>query len=196
MSRLEPLPMPTDPAALAGLEGVRRAMGFVPNSMLIMMRRPNLAAALGMMAAAVAEPTLVDGGFKRLLAHVASRAAGCMYCSAHTADTALRLGIPEAKLAAVWDFRTSSLFSEAERAALEFALGAGSVPNGVTDEQFAELRRHWSEEQIVEMLGTLCLFGFLNRWNDSLATPLEAEPLATADRVLAPQGWRAGKHGG
>lgn len=195
MSRLDPLPLESDPAVALALEGARRALGFVPNSMLIMQRRPQLVQALGQLAMAVAEPALVNAGFKRLMAHVASHAAGCQYCTAHTADSALRLGVDAARLAAVWEFRSSDLFSEAERVALEFALAVASVPNAVTDELFEQLRRHWSEDQIVEMLGTLCVFGFLNRWNDSLATPLEAQPLATGERILTPRGWTAGKHG-
>jgi hypothetical protein len=38
------------------------------------------------------------------------------------------------------------------------------------------------------------LFGYLNRWNDTMATTLEDVPLATAERVLAGQGWEVGKH--
>ena len=62
------------------------------------------------------------------------------------------------------------------------------------DELFARLRAHWSEGQIVELLGVIALFGFFNRWNDSLATTLESEPLQTAGSVLANTGWTAGKH--
>lgn len=40
------------------------------------------------------------------------------------------------------------------------------------------------------------LFGFMNRWNDSLATSLEAEPVEVAEKFLAGQGWEVGKHGG
>ena len=78
--------------------------------------------------------------------------------------------------------------------ALDFALAAGSVPNDVTDEMFAEMRKHWSEDQIVEIAAVIATFGFLNRWNDTMATPLEAEPIAVGEKFLAPHGWSAGKH--
>jgi hypothetical protein len=68
------------------------------------------------------------------------------------------------------------------------------VPNAVTDDMFAELRKHWSEEQIVEIVGVIALFGFLNRWNDTMATPLEDEPIAIGERYLKRGGWTAGKH--
>ena len=60
---------------------------------------------------------------------------------------------------------------------------------------FARLQTHWSETQIVEILGVVAMFGFLNRWNDSLATPLEAVPAAVAEKAVGAQGWSAGKHG-
>jgi alkylhydroperoxidase family enzyme len=129
-----------------------------------------------------------------LVGHVASMAAGCMYCRAHTANSALRHGVAADKLTAVAEYRTNPIFSEAERAALDFALAAASVPNDVSDACFARLRSFWSEGQIVEILGVISLFGFFNRWNDSLATTLEAEPHETANQVLGRTGWQLGKH--
>jgi alkylhydroperoxidase family enzyme len=102
--------------------------------------------------------------------------------------------VPEAKVAAIWEFRTSPLYSDAERAALEVALAAGCVPNAVTDEMFMELRKHWSEAQIVEIVGTIALFGFSNRWNDTMATPLEPGPTGSGSKFLAARGWTPGKH--
>src|SRR5204862_15862 len=117
--------------------------------------------------------------------------AGCQYCMAHTGEGALHFGVDEKKLAAVWEFRTSPLFSEGERVALDFAIAAASVPNGVTDDLFAELRKHWSEAQIVEIVGVIATFGFLNRWNDTMGTPLEAEPMAAGARKGAGAASRA-----
>lgn len=114
---------------------------------------------------------------------------------AHTAGASLRLGIPAEKLEAVWEFRTSPLFSEAERVALEFAIAAASVPNDVTNALFERMKRHWSEGQIVEIAGVVALFGFMNRWNDSMATPLEEEPIEVGEAHLAGHGWNVGKHG-
>ena len=115
---------------------------------------------------------------------------------AHTVGGALHFGVDDAKLAAIWDYQTSPLYSAAERAALDLAVAAARVPNDVTDDMFVDLRKHWSEEQIVEIIGVIALFGFLNRWNDTLATPLEDEPIAVGERFLASHGWSAGKHAG
>jgi uncharacterized peroxidase-related enzyme len=188
-------PLPPDPQLREVFAGYEKSLGFVPNSMLIMQRKPKLVRAFSQLLAAIWDPEgEVDRGFKRLLAHVASRAAGCQYCMAHTAGGAMRFGVDEAKVAAVWDYRSSPLYSEAERVALDFALAAGSVPNDVTDAMFAELREHWSDNQVVEILAVISTFGFLNRWNDTLATPLEKEPIQVGEKHLASHGWSAAKH--
>src|SRR6516164_2601016 len=134
LPRIKPLPPDHSPELKGEFEAMRKNLGFIPNSVLIMQRRPKLAKALAQMTAAVWDPDgKVDRGFKRIIAHVASRAAGCQYCMAHTAG----FGIEDRKLAAVWDYETSPLFSATERAALDLAVAGASVPNAVADEMFA-----------------------------------------------------------
>jgi alkylhydroperoxidase family enzyme len=113
---------------------------------------------------------------------------------AHTAGAALRLGIQDKKLEAVWEFRASPLFDEKERIALEFAIAAAAQPNEVTDELFDKMKRRWTEGQIVEIAGVVAMFGFMNRWNDTMATPLEEEPVEVGEKHLAKSGWSVGKH--
>jgi uncharacterized peroxidase-related enzyme len=193
--RLAPLPADHTPELKDHLEVARQRMGFIPNSMLIMQRNPKLTKAFGMLSAAIWDPDgKVDRKLKRLISHVASRAAGCQYCMAHTAEGAAKYGVEDKKLDAVWDYQTSPLFSAAERAALDLAVAASTVPNGVTDEMFLQLRKHWSEDEIIEIVGVISVFGFLNRWNDTLATPLEESPLHFGEQHLAAHGWEAGKH--
>jgi uncharacterized peroxidase-related enzyme len=193
--RLAPLPPTHTPELKEVFEASRERMGFIPNSQLIMQRRPRMVKAFAQLTAAVWDPdSKVDLAFKRLIAHVASRSAGCRYCMAHTAESAAKLGTDASRLDAVWNYRTSPLFNEAERAALDVAVAAGGVPNAVTDEMFDELHKHWNEDQIVEIVSVIAMFGFLNRWNDTLATPLEDEPLEFAETHLAAHGWEPGHH--
>jgi uncharacterized peroxidase-related enzyme len=195
MSRIEPLDPDSVPGLREKLKVVESMLGFVPNSTLIMARRPELLAAFQQLAAAALGPGRVDPGLKILVGHVASRAAGCRYCIAHTAHIAERRHVTAEKIEAVWDFERSALFSAAERAALAYAQAAAAVPNAVEDNDYVQLKNHFDEEQIVELLGVIALYGFLNRWNDSLGTPLEAQPRAFAEQHLAARGWSIGKHG-
>jgi len=193
--RIKPLTPEHSPELKEQFEAMQKNLGFIPNSILIMQRKPKLAKALAQMTAAVWDPKgKVDRGFKRIIAHVASRAAGCQYCMAHTAGGALHFGVDDEKLAAVWEYQTSLLYDVAERATLDFAIAAASVPNAVTDDMFAQLCKYWTEEQIVEIVGVIALFGFLNRWNDTMATPLEDEPIEIGEKYLASGGWAIGKH--
>lgn len=170
--------------------------GFIPNAMLIMQHRPKILRAFVQMAGAVSDPETseVDAGFKRLIALVASGAAGCQYCMSHNAAIAHGSGVEDAKLDALWEYRTSPLYTEAERIALDVALAAGSVPNEVTDEMFIKLREHWNDGQIVEIVAMISLFGYLNRWNDTFATPIEDGALTAGMKYLSPHGWEAGRH--
>jgi uncharacterized peroxidase-related enzyme len=196
MSRLKPLPPETTPELKPHFDFFLGTLGFTPNSVLTMQRKPKLAQALAVMNAAVMDPDgEVDLGFRRLIGHVVSKVSGCLYCQAHTLLGARNFGISEAKLADVWTYASSPHYSEPERLALDFALAAASQPNAVTDEQFATLQQHWSDSAIVEMLGVVAMFAFLNRWNDTMATPLEAVPETVALQALGDQGWSPGKHG-
>ncbi len=201
MPLVPPLPADHDPEVERLAQFFNTTLGFPPNSVLTMMRRPDLARAFTELNRAVmANQGAVGSELKRLVGHVASRVAGCRYCEAHTIRAAARFGAQEGaapqRLDEVWNFRSSPLFSAAERAALEFAVAAASQPGAVTAEVAAELRRHWSDGDIVEITGVVALFGFLNRWNDAMATELEAPAAADGRQWLAAQGWSAGKHGG
>lgn len=114
---------------------------------------------------------------------------------AHNAGGSLRSGIKEEKLEKVWEYKTSPLFTEAERVALDFAIAAASQPNDVTDELFDRMKQHWTEGGIVEITGLIAYFGFMNRFNDTMATPLEEEPIHVAEKHIAQHGWKPGKHG-
>jgi alkylhydroperoxidase family enzyme len=98
------------------------------------------------------------------------------------------------KIRAVWEFESSSLFSDRERAALRVAWKASTVPNQATAADFEALKNHFDEGQIVEIVATIALFGYLNRWNDTMATDLEEHPRSVAVRAIAAAGWTPGKH--
>jgi uncharacterized peroxidase-related enzyme len=197
MPRIQPLSPEMLPDLSPVLEASKNRMGFLPNSQLIMAHRPEILRAFAQLAAAISGPSsTIDPQLRNLVSQMASRAAGCGYCMAHTAHTAGRVGISAAKEDALWEFDTSPLFSAAERAALRVAQCAAQVPNAVSDEDFAELKCHYTDAQIVDIVAMIALFGFLNRFNDTMATELEASPIAAGQRFRAERGWTVGKHAG
>lgn len=197
MTRVDPLKLEDIPELLDVFEPVKARMGFIPESQLTMARKPALLKAFVNLTRAVYQQDegSVPTPLKNLVGHMASRSAGCQYCVAHTGSNASRSGVEDRKIAAIWDYETSPLFSDAERAALRFAQAGAQVPNMVTDGDVEELKKHFTDFQIVELTSVISVFGFLNRWNDTMATTLEEEPTAFAGRALADAGWTAGKHG-
>jgi uncharacterized peroxidase-related enzyme len=170
-------------------------LGFCPNSVRTMYHRPEIAYAFIALNKAVMENKgRVSSSLKRLIGYISSNVAGCRYCQAHTIRAAERYGAEQAQLENIWTFRTHSAFTDAERAALEFAWASSVIPNAVDDAIASKLRQYWDEGEIVEILGVVALFGYLNRWNDSMGTELEAGALASGEELLSGSGWTVGKH--
>ena len=170
-------------------------LGFCPNSVLTMQIRPAIAKAfINLNKAVMDNKGRVTSDLKRLVGYMASYTAGCQYCQAHTALAAERYGATEEKMNNIWDYKSHPAFSDAERAALDFAVASSSIPNSVDDEISGNLHKHWDDGEIVEILGVIALFGFLNRWNDSMATEMEEGAIDTGKKYLAGHGWSVGKH--
>ena len=194
MPHLPPLPRDAVPEFKERFEHYENTRGFIPNSILTMSRRPEIAKAFMQLNQAVLYQGTVDEELKMLVSLIASQAAGCRYCQAHMANLSSVYKASDKKIAAVWEFEDSELFSAAERAALRLALNASVVPNQATQQDFDELGKHFDEGQVVELVASIALFGYLNRWNDTMATDLEEHPANVAQRTIAGGGWQAGKH--
>jgi len=136
----------------------------------------------------------VTSALKRLIAYVSSYTTGCQYCQAHAIRAAERYGASEDQLDHIWEFASHPAFTPAERAALDFAVAASSVPNAVDENIANQLRQHWDEGEIVEIAGVTALFGYLNRWNDSMGTTLENGAKESGEKYLKEHGWNGGKH--
>jgi len=67
-------------------------------------------------------------------------------------------------------------------------------PNAVEAKYMNGSSKHVSERQVIEVVAVIPPLGFLNRWNDTMATTLENSPKSFAADQLASQGWDAGKH--
>ena len=168
-------------------------LGFCPNSIKTMFIRPQIAYAFINLNKAVMENKgKVSSKLKRLIGFITSMVSGCKYCQAHTIRAADRYGASKSQIEEIWNFRESNNFSDKEKVALEFALLASSVPNQVNKKISEELKKYWNDGEIVEILGVISLFGFLNRWNDSMGTPIEDGALKSGNTYL--KNWNPDKH--
>ena len=169
-------------------------LGFCPNSVLTMQKKPHLAQAFVNLNKAVMDNAgSISSEFKRIIAYISSNTAGCRYCQAHTIRAAERYGGEKERLEQAWDFENSSLFSEAEKVVLRFTIAASSVPVSTSQELEELLQHHWDETDILEIMSVIALFGYLNRWNDVMGTSLEKDAKDSAESLLQNQ-WDIGKH--
>lgn len=197
MALVEPLDPNTDPETWKLAEFFNETLGFCPNSVLTMQHRPAISKAfIGLNKAVMANEGKVSSALKRMVAWVSSNAAGCRYCQAHSIRAAERYGAEKEKMDNIWQYRTHPSFTEAERAALDFALAASQVPNTVDADLKKRLHTYWDDGEIVELLGVISLFGYLNRWNDSMGTSIEDGAVESGEKYLSKYGWEAGKHDG
>ena len=157
---------------------------------------PELREAWNQMIQLVFPAREVSGELKQLVFTVASLASGCRHCQSHGAYHLHKIGVPDEKIQALWSFETSDLFTDAERAALRLAMAAGVAPNMTEPENFVEMRAHFTNIQIIEILAVIAVGGYLNRWNDTIATVTDQESIDYADKVLRDVGWDPGKHVG
>ena len=169
-------------------------LGYVPNSLLTMAHRPKTAVAFAKLARAVLIGGTLEKPLKQLVAYVSSNAAGCRYCQAHTSKRSTEFGVQADKIQHAFEFETSELFTDAERAALRLARDASLVPSDASDEHFERLRDHFTDDEIVEIVSVISLFGWLNRWNDTMATTLEPAAAEFATENLGASGWEIGAH--
>ncbi|MGD2008384.1 MAG: carboxymuconolactone decarboxylase family protein, partial [Cellvibrionales bacterium] len=132
---------------------------FIPNSVLTMARRPAIAKAFAALNQAILYEGTVPEETKMLVALISSQASGCRYCQSHMANLSNLYGSSDEKIAQLWEFETSELFTDAERAALRVAWKAGQLPNSSDVTDFDALKCHWDEGQIVEIVAAIGLFG-------------------------------------
>lgn len=195
MAHLEPLSKGLHPELEPKFDYYKKTRGFIPNSILTMQRRPEISKAFMQLNQVILYEGTVSEELKMLISLISSQVSGCRYCQAHMANLSKIYKASKEKIAAVWEFQTSSLFTDAERAALNLAYKGALVPNMATDEDFEEAKKYFNEDEIVEIVASLALFGYLNRWNDTMATDLEEYPKEVAIDLIGSKGWNTGKHG-
>ena len=170
-------------------QGVESFMGYLPNAHLAMAERPELLIAFSGLASTVFQAEGIDIQTKQLIALASSLSSGCKYCQAHTSHGAERAGMKEEKIADILNYSESKNYTDKEKALLDLAFAAGITPNKSTQSHFDNLKKYFSKKEIIDIVSVIALFGFLNRWNDTLGTVLEEVPESFVENKLRPLGW-------
>ena len=169
--------------------GVESFMGYLPNAYLSMAEQPALLSAFSGLAASVFQSEGIDIQTKQLIALASSLASGCKYCQAHTSHGAERAGVENEKIVDILNYVESTKYSDKEKAVLDLSFAAGKTPNQSTQRHFDNLNKHFSNKEITDIVSVIALFGFLNRWNDTMGTVLEDVPENFVENQLKPLGW-------
>lgn len=170
-------------------------LGVIPSSVRTMAHRPLIAEAFTQLNIAVmTSEGNVTAEFKRLIGFAVSMMSGCRYCQAHMALASERFGSTDERIANILDYAKSEYFNDAEKVALDYVFAALETPNAVSDEHATRLREYWTDTDIVEITAVIALFGYLNRWNDTMGSVLEDLPIQAAEKHLENTEWAVGKH--
>lgn len=165
------------------------ALGYVPNSFFTMARNPLTLKAVGAFMDALWYPDDVDEPTRRLVTFAYSHFAGSFYSSAHCACGAEELGLAKEKIDEVFDYETSPVYSNSERALLRLCRHAARIPSEVTDRDIETLKAHFDDSTITFIVGLIALMAFLNKWNELIDTTLEPVPFEWAETNLKTVGW-------
>jgi len=142
-----------DPQTGSGLEPIE-----------IWAHQPKMMMGMGRFNQAVRKGKAVDDRIKNLVELKGAQMIGCEFCVDLGSQICRKSGFSDAELLALARYRQSELFTEREKLALDYTVAVMRTPVEVTDELFARVKDHFSDEQLVEITALLTLVN-LDRFN-------------------------------
>jgi len=165
-------PIPPEKASeelRATYEGLTKRAGRVPGFYGVMARHPAALKNFVPLYASVMNEGTLDRRYKELAYLKASHVNGCEYCMRAHTPGAKRAGLTTEQIEALAFYERSPLFDEKDKAVLLYAermtRAAGA---GLRDMAVGELKRHFTDDQIVELALVTCMANFTNRFNNGL----------------------------
>ena len=126
--------------------------------------QPKMMMGMGRFNQAVRKGSSVDQRLKNLIELKGAQMIGCEFCVDLGSQICRNSGLSDEELLALPDYRSSELFTDAEKVALDYAVAVMRTPVEVTDELFAKMREHFNEKQMVEITAHLMVVN-LDRFN-------------------------------
>jgi AhpD family alkylhydroperoxidase len=150
----------------------RRKYGAALESALLWARSPKLFLGVALTYGAIDRSSSpLSPPLRSLLTVRVSQLNGCQFCIDLNSATLLKRGVSQDKVIALQTWRTSNLFDELERAALDYAEAMTLSDQRVTDEQLTALRRHFDDDGIVELTALVAFQNMSSKFNSALAVP-------------------------
>jgi AhpD family alkylhydroperoxidase len=152
------------PRMMKKLTGREPETGSGLEPMEIWAHQPKMMIGMGKFNQAVRKGKTVDERLKNLAELKGAQLIGCEFCVDLGSQICRNAGFSDEELLALPSYRQSDLFTEREKLALDYTVAVMRTPVEVTDELFARIRKHFSDEQLVEITALLAVVN-LDRFN-------------------------------
>ena len=126
--------------------------------------QPKMMSGMGKFQQAVRKGDTVDERLKYLVELKGAQMIGCEFCVDLGSQICRNSGFSDEELLALPRYRQSDLFTEREKLALDYTVAVMRTPVQVTDELFARMKEHFTDEQLVEITALLTVVN-LDRFN-------------------------------
>jgi 4-carboxymuconolactone decarboxylase len=146
------------------LTGRHPAHGSGIEPVEIWAHQPKMMSAMGKFQGAVRKGDTVDERLKYLVELKGSQMIGCEWCLDLGSQIFRNSGFSDEEMLALPRYRQSDLFTDREKLALDYTVAVMRTPVEVPDELFAQMKEHFTDEQLVEMTALLTLVN-LDRFN-------------------------------
>ena len=167
-----------------------RQRGNVPNMFRTMAHRPEIFETIIAHMEAVLNTGTLPKALKELVIVRTSQLNRTPYCLASHTKICRNLGWTDGQLEALRSSAGSNEFTEREKVAIHLAEVMTLDAHSYSEAEFARLRSHFSEGEVVELMAAIGLFNYFNRFNDLLemepTQPASAEELAKAGVTTVP----------
>jgi AhpD family alkylhydroperoxidase len=152
------------PRMMKKLTGRQPQTGSGLEPMEIWAHQPKMMIGMGRFNQAVRKGRSLDERLKNLVELKGAQMIGCEFCVDLGSQICRNNGVSDEELRALPRYRQSDLFTEREKVALAYAVAVMRTPVEVTDELFAGMKAHFSDEQLVEITALLTVVN-LDRFN-------------------------------
>ncbi|HEY7536338.1 MAG TPA: carboxymuconolactone decarboxylase family protein [Thermodesulfobacteriota bacterium] len=148
-------------------ERMRKKRGKVTHIYKALAYKPSIISTIGPFVAAVQEPDELDAKLKERVILRVSKINGSAYCCHAHQQISKKMGFTEKEILEV-DNPQNANISEAEKVALRYAEAITISPGNIPDTLFNDLKKHFSDSQIVELTSLIALYNMINRFNEAL----------------------------
>ncbi len=161
-----------DPA----VQQARNSLGLgMANSQRAMLRVPGIQQAWRAFGSSFREKATIGRDIQLQVSFAVSTANECRYCTLHQVQGLRRLGVDPIKLQAMR--KDDSALTPRELVAVKFARKLTDRPSGISDEDYAAVKKEFGDAGALEVVLQTCNFAFMNRFTDGLQLPSEDEAI-------------------